>query len=252
MSNRRPLIAGNWKMNGLTKDGLALAGEIATRLNKVASPNCDVLVCPPMTLVAAIAQKAEGSKLSVGAQDCHMNETGAHTGDTSPVMIKDAGCEYVILGHSERRTDHKETNEVVKAKASAAIKAGLKAIICIGETEAERDANKTIDVCASQIKGSVPAESTAENTVIAYEPVWAIGTGRTPTTADVQEVHAEVRKALTEVIGAEAAKTRILYGGSVKPTNASEFMPLPDVDGALVGGASLKADDFWGIVDSCI
>ena len=192
-------------------------------------------------------------RIEVGAQDCHAAESGAHTGDTSVGMIKDAGCSYVIVGHSERRTDHHETDAEIQAKAAAVIANGLKVIICIGETEAERDAGKTIDVCRRQIQGSVPANATAENTVIAYEPVWAIGTGRTPTSADVEEVHAAIRAEIAAKLGQkEADGMRLLYGGSVKPANAAELMALPDVDGALVGGASLKVADFWAIIETDI
>lgn len=188
----------------------------------------------------------------LGAQDCHFDAKGAHTGDISPVMLKDLGCQYVIVGHSERRTDHHESNELIAKKAAAAINTGLKVIICIGETEAEKDAGKTIDVCTAQIMGSVPEEATAQNTVIAYEPVWAIGTGRTPTAAEVEEVHAAIRKVIAKKLGrANANKMRILYGGSMKPTNAKELLALPDVDGGLIGGASLKVADFMAIGEAC-
>ena len=184
----------------------------------------------------------------LGAQDCHDALSGAHTGDISPAMLKDLGCQYVIVGHSERRTNHKETNEVVLKKAQAAINAGLKVIICIGETEKERDSGKTISVCTKQIMESVPMISTGVNTVIAYEPVWAIGTGRTPTTAEVEEVHAALRKVISKKLGkATANKMRILYGGSMKPSNAKGLLSLPDVDGGLIGGASLKVADFMAI-----
>jgi triosephosphate isomerase len=186
--------------------------------------------------------------VALGAQDCHIAEKGAHTGDISPVMLKNAGCSYVIVGHSERRADHHESDVLVCKKAQAAYQAGLKAVICIGETEAQRDAGQTIAVCASQIAGSVPNEATAANTVIAYEPVWAIGTGKTPTAADVEEVHAAIRQAVAKKLGkAVANRMRLLYGGSVKPSNAAELLSLPDVDGGLIGGASLKASDFMGI-----
>lgn len=253
MSSRKMLIAGNWKMNGLQKDGVELATAVAKAVNEVENPKCEFLVCPPMTLITSVVNAVEGSKVAVGSQDCHFNVKGAHTGDTSPVMIKDAGCEYAIVGHSERRTDYKESNELICKKSEAAYEAGLKAVICIGETEAERDAGKTVEVCKEQILGSVPANATAENTVIAYEPVWAIGTGKTPTPADVQEVHAEIRKVVAEKLGTEiASKMRILYGGSVKPSNAADFLPLEDVDGALIGGASLKVEDFMGIAKVCL
>ena len=187
----------------------------------------------------------------MGGQDCHFDEKGAQTGDISSLMLADVGCAYVIVGHSERRDDHGESNELVCRKAEAAHKAGLKTIICIGETLAQRERGETIDVCSEQILGSVPATATAADTVIAYEPVWAIGTGKTPTAQDVEDVHAAVRKVLAKKIGkAQAGKMRILYGGSVKPANAKELLNLPDVDGALVGGASLKAADFMAIADN--
>lgn len=245
---RKTLIAGNWKMNGLLADGVELAKNVATDVKANGKWNCEFLVCPPFTLLTSVKKALRGAKVALGAQDCHFTEKGAHTGDVSPVMLKDIGCSYVILGHSERRADHGESDELVNKKAVAAYGQGLKAIICIGETEAERDAGKTIDVCSKQIMGSVPDIATANDTVIAYEPVWAIGTGKTPTANDVQEVHAAVRKVLAKKIGkANANKMRILYGGSVKPSNAKEFLSLPDVDGALIGGASLKAEDFLGI-----
>lgn len=246
--SRKVLIAGNWKMNGLLADGAALAKEVATEVKKLGKPECEFLVCPPFTLLTTVKKALRGSKVALGAQDCHMAEKGAHTGDISPVMLKDCGCSYVIVGHSERRANHHESNELICQKAEAAYKAGLKAVICIGETEAERDAGKTIDVCTKQIMGSVPDSATAVNTVIAYEPVWAIGTGKTPTAADVEEVHAAIRKVVAKKLGkATANKMRLLYGGSVKPSNAAELLSLPDVDGGLIGGASLKASDFMGI-----
>lgn len=249
--SRRPLVAGNWKMNMLNADGIALAREIAEKYAALKDPKCDVLVCPPAIWVAGVARAVAG-KIAVGAQDCHAAESGAHTGDISVPMIKDAGASFVIVGHSERRTNHHETDADVKAKAEAVIKHGLTAVICIGETEAQRDAGKTIDVCRSQIQGSMPDGATAENVVIAYEPVWAIGTGRTPTTKDVEDVHAAIREAIAAKTDKKTADgMRILYGGSVKPSNAEELMALPDVDGALVGGASLKAADFWAIVEAC-
>lgn len=245
---RKTLIAGNWKMNGLLEDGTALAKGVAQEVKKASRKDCEFLICPPFTLLTLAKKSLRGSKLMLGAQDCSFAEKGAHTGDISPVMLKDLGCQYVIVGHSERRTDHFETNEIVAKKADAAIKAGLKVIICIGETEAERDAGKTIDVCTSQIMGSVPESATAQNTVIAYEPVWAIGTGKTPTASEVQDVHASIRKVLTKKLGrANANKMRILYGGSMKPSNAKELLALPDVDGGLIGGASLKVADFMAI-----
>ena len=252
-SVRRPLIAGNWKMNGLSSAGVALAGEVAALLKSHASPSFDVLVCPPFTLVSKIADAVQGSGVALGAQDCHTAASGANTGDISAPMLADLGCSYVIVGHSERRADHGEPDTLINSKAAAAHKAGLIAIICIGETEAERDAGKTLDVVKSQLAGSVPDQATAANTVIAYEPVWAIGTGRTPSSDEVQEVHALIRAELAQSIGqGEAGQCRLLYGGSMKPENAPELLALADVDGGLIGGASLKAEDFWAIAQSCL
>jgi len=246
---RKTLIAGNWKMNGLLEEGVALAKGVGQEFKKTGRRDCEVLVCPPFTLLSAVKKAIKGTRVALGAQDCHFAEKGAHTGDVSPVMLKDLGCQYVIVGHSERRTNHHETNELIAKKAEAAINAGLKVIICIGETEAERDSGKTIKVCTDQIMGSVPAIATAQNTVIAYEPVWAIGTGRTPTTSEVEEVHASIRKVISKKLGrANANKMRILYGGSMKPSNAKELLALPNVDGGLIGGASLKVADFTAII----
>ena len=251
MTARRTLIAGNWKMNGLSADGVALASGLAEKMKAAGDVNFDMLVCPPAALISKIVDAVAGSAMHVGGQDCHMNEKGAHTGDTSATLLKDLGCGYAIVGHSERRTDHAESDEMVAAKAAAAQAQGLIAVVCIGETEAQRDAGQTLDVNGSQIAGSVPAGSTAANTVIAYEPVWAIGTGRTPTSAEVQDVHAYIRAELAKKIGDdEAAKTRILYGGSMNPKNAKELLALADVDGGLIGGASLKVDDFWTVAES--
>jgi len=245
---RKKLIAGNWKMNCLTAEGADLAKAIAAEVKKMGKPECEFLVCPPFTLLGTVKKALRGAKVALGAQDCHFAEKGAHTGDVSPLMLTDLGCKYVILGHSERRADHLESNELINKKAVAAHKAGLKTVICIGETLAEREAGKAVDVCQKQILGSVPDDATAADTVIAYEPVWAIGTGKVPTTADVEDVHAAVRKVLAKKLGkGNANKMRILYGGSVKPNNAKELLSLPDVDGALIGGASLKADDFIAI-----
>ncbi len=249
MNARRPLIAGNWKMNGLAADGHALAAALAERM-RAGDPGCDVLVCPPFTLIEGAARTAAGSVLAVGGQDCHAAASGAHTGDVSAEMLKDLGCAFVIVGHSERRADHGETDATVKAKAEAALRAGLTAIVCVGETEAERDAGKTGTVVAGQVRGSLPEGTTPANLVIAYEPVWAIGTGHTPTPAEAQAVHARIRAELKGLIGDAADAVRLLYGGSVKPSNARELMGQADIDGALVGGASLKADDFWAIVRS--
>lgn len=267
MTERRPLIAGNWKMNGLRADGAALAAGLADRMRELdgdlpsdassmvpplvplALP-CDVLVCPPFTLLETVLREVEGSGIAVGGQDCHAKASGAHTGDVSAEMLKDLGCAYVIVGHSERRTDHLETDAAVKAKAEAALRAGLIAVVCVGETEAERNAGATEAVVSRQIKGSLPEGATPETLVIAYEPVWAIGTGRTPTPAEAQAVHARIRAELRGLIGDAADAVRLLYGGSVKPSNAKELMGQADIDGALVGGASLKVEDFWAIVSS--
>jgi triosephosphate isomerase len=252
MSARRKLIAGNWKMNGLKSDGLALARGVADKLKSGPAPACDLLVCPPTSLVALVADAVSGSALAVGGQDCHAKTSGAHTGDTAAAALADLGCKYVIVGHSERRTDHAESDAVVKAKAGAALAAGLIAIVCIGETLEQRDAGQTIAVNRSQLLGSLPEGATAANTVIAYEPVWAIGTGRVATPAQAQEVHAAIRAELVGKLGADTAgKMRILYGGSMKPDNAKELLALPDVDGGLIGGASLKVADFWAIAESC-
>ena len=238
------LAAGNWKMNGLAA-GLA---EVQALNAAHPAPNCEMLLCPPATLLAQMNWAARGSNLRLGGQDCHPDASGAHTGDISAAMLKDAGAGYVILGHSERRADHGETNALIRAKAQAALTAGLIPIVCIGETEAQRDAGTTLDVIGGQLDGSVPDGATAATLVVAYEPVWAIGTGRTPTIGQIAEVHAYLRARLTTRIGAEAAGVRILYGGSVKPSNAAEIFAVPHVDGALVGGASLKAADFGAIV----
>ena len=249
--SRRILIAGNWKMNCLQADGTALASDLAGRM-KSGSVECDMLVCPPFTLIAAVTGAVSGSGVAVGGQDCHMTEKGAHTGDTSAWMLKDAGCAAVIVGHSERRTNHGETDAIVKAKAEAALAAGLMAIVCIGETLEERDAGKTLDVNRTQVHGSLPDGATAANTVIAYEPVWAIGTGRTATPDQAQEVHAFIRGELRAKLGEEGATgMRILYGGSMNAKNAAELLKQPDIDGGLIGGAALKADDFWTIAQSC-
>jgi triosephosphate isomerase len=240
----RKLAAGNWKMNGTTS---ALA-EVKALLAAHPDPACEMLLCPPATLIAQAAWAAKGSVLKLGGQDCHPKVSGAHTGDISAAMLADAGASYVILGHSERRADHGEGDALVQAKAQAAWAAGLTAVICLGETEAERDAGRTLDVVGSQLAGSVPEGASAGNTVIAYEPVWAIGTGRTPTLDEIAEVHAFLRDRLTVRFGEEAKGMRLLYGGSVKPSNATEIFAIADVDGALVGGASLKAADFGAIV----
>lgn len=250
MTARRPLIAGNWKMNMHKADGIALATAVAARYRALGPASFDLLMCPPATLVDAVVTAVAGTGALVGGQDASAHEKGAHTGDTSAWALAALGATYVIVGHSERRVDHHETDAAVKAKAAAVLAAGLTPIICVGETAAERQAGETLAVVARQIKGSIPDGTTAEAIVIAYEPVWAIGTGLTPTTADVAEVHAAVRRDAGAVLGGGADKLRILYGGSVKPDNAKAFLSLEDVDGALVGGASLKADDFFGIASA--
>lgn len=247
MSTRRPLIAGNWKMNGLKADGLALAAAVAKEIGQPGAVACELLICPPATLVMTAAQILLGSAIAVGGQDCHAKPSGAHTGDTSATMLRDAGASHVIVGHSERRTDHGETDAQVQAKAQAGYGAGLTVIICIGETEAQRDGGQTFEVLARQIAGSVPEGAKAGDTVIAYEPVWAIGTGRTPTSTEIAAAHRHIRGELAKRIGPEAEGTRLLYGGSVKASNAAEILRLDHVDGALVGGASLVAADFCAI-----
>jgi triosephosphate isomerase len=243
---RRPLIAGNWKMNGLKADAMALAKGVADGVKQGAWTDREVLVCPPATLVSAIAEATRGTGLLVGGQDCHAKASGAHTGDVSAEMLRDAGASHVIVGHSERRTDCGETDAIVRAKAEAAWRAGLLPIVCIGETLGEREAGKTLTVLETQLRGSVPAGAAAATLVVAYEPVWAIGTGKTPTTAEVAAAHAHIRTVLGGLV-ADAAGVRLLYGGSVKGSNAAELLAAGDVDGALVGGASLKADEFLSI-----
>jgi len=250
--SRRPLIAGNWKMNGLRADAKALASEIANLKKSDTTDNCDLLVCPPFTVMETVGTATEGSGVFLGAQTCHTAESGAHTGDISPVMLKDAGCTHVILGHSERRTDHGESDADVQAQSIAAHTNDLIAVICVGETESERESGNALQVVREQIIGSVPAGASAQNTVIAYEPVWAIGTGKVATPDDVQTMHADIRNTLKDKLGEDAANgMRILYGGSMKPANAKELLALADVDGGLIGGASLKSEDFWAIAQSC-
>ncbi len=246
---RRPLIAGNWKMNGLRAQ-IAEIGKIAQGAGDLWR-RADLLVCPPATLLFAASAVLLGSKVRAGGQDCHAAAAGAHTGDLSAEMMADAGAVAVIVGHSERRADHGETSDVVRVKAEAVWRAGLTAIVCVGETAADRDAGRTLAVVGDQIAGSLPDGATAASLVVAYEPVWAIGTGRTPTTEDVAEVHGFIRSKLRERFSGEAGGIRILYGGSVKPDNAAELLGAADVDGALVGGASLKADDFLAIANAC-
>ena len=247
MGTLKPLIAGNWKMNGFRADGLALARAVQAGSPGISS---ELLVCPPATLLAEVGQVLAGSAVGLGGQDCAASAPGAHTGDIAAGMLADLGCRYVILGHSERRSDHGETDAIVRAKAEAARAAGLIPIVCLGEIEAERDRGEARAVVARQLVGSLPAGASAADTVVAYEPVWAIGTGRTPSNPDIVAVHGQLRRELGKRGGA-AAGIRLLYGGSVKPANASEILALPDVNGALIGGASLKAQDFLAIARSC-
>jgi triosephosphate isomerase (TIM) len=242
----RPLIAGNWKMHGTgaSLDELKAIGE---GFAPATGNGADGLVCVPATLLSLAAEVLRTTGVTAGGQDCHAAASGAHTGDISAEMLADCGATHVIVGHSERRTDHGETDADVAAKAKAAWRAGLVALICIGETRAEREEGETLSVLSRQIAGSVPEAATAANGVIAYEPVWAIGTGLTPTAEDVAEAHAHIRAELEKKLGAGAAGMRILYGGSVKPGNAHELLSIANVDGALIGGASLKAADFLAI-----
>lgn len=245
----RSLVAGNWKMHG-TSASMPELHAIANGFMQGLDAETEALICVPATLLTRAADVLKSSPVKTGGQDCHASASGAHTGDVSAEMLKDAGASFVIVGHSERRTDHGETDAVVRAKAEAAWRAGLTAIICIGETRAEREGGQTLAVLSRQISGSVPASATAANTVIAYEPVWAIGTGLTPTVEDVAEAHAHIRSELSGLIGERAATMRILYGGSVKPSNARELLAIDNVNGALIGGASLKAADFLAIAEA--
>jgi triosephosphate isomerase len=245
----RKLAAGNWKMNGLKADGLALAKELAARAarEKLAA---ELLLCPPATLLHPIAAVLTGSVIALGGQNCHAEQKGAHTGEISAPMLKDAGCTYVILGHSERRAEEGESDALIRAKVEAARQAGLIAILCVGETLEQRDAGETLELVSRQLHESLPTGLGAAELVIAYEPVWAIGTGRTPTTVQIAEVHAHIRRRLAGRVR-DSASVRLLYGGSVKPANAKELLSIADVDGALVGGASLIAEDFWQIALAC-
>jgi triosephosphate isomerase len=240
------LVAGNWKMNGLRSSGVEVERTIAG-LGEL-SRKLDVMICPPATMIAAFAETARGSTVTIGGQDCHPEPSGAYTGDISAEMLADAGAVAVIVGHSERRTLHGEDDRLVQAKALAAGRAGLMAIVCVGETRGEREAGRTLDVIGRQVAGSLPDAATGAMVVLAYEPVWAIGTGLTPTPRDVLEVHTAIRADLVDRFGREGERIRLLYGGSVKPQNARELLSVDEVDGALVGGASLKADDFLGII----
>lgn len=245
----RPLVAGNWKMNGTS----ASFGELRSMGHGFLSgldTECEALLCVPAPLLSRAAEILSQFPIKAGGQDCHAEESGAHTGDVSAEMLSDAGASYVIVGHSERRTDHGETNQTIAAKAQAAWRAGLIAIICVGETEPQRREGQALEVISAQLNGSVPTNATSANTVIAYEPVWAIGTGLTPTVADVDLAHAHMRTELRDLVGDEASKMRLLYGGSVKPGNAVELLDINNVDGALIGGASLRASDFLAIAEA--
>ncbi len=248
----RRLAAGNWKMNGTGED----LEEVRSLIAAFPAPdNTDLLICPPATLLHRMAEVAAGSSVQVGGQDCHAKPAGAHTGDISADMLREAGADYVILGHSERRTDHRETDRMVRAKIMAADRALLAPILCVGETLAEREAGRTLEVVGAQLDGSLLAplaEVRLEHVVVAYEPVWAIGTGLTPTTEQIAEVHGFIRERLVAAIPAHGARLRILYGGSVKPSNAAEIFAVPHVNGALVGGASLKAAEFGRIVEALV
>lgn len=244
------LIAGNWKMNGTPASAEALTAELAARVRGAKTQTPEIALCPPAPLIPAVLAVAKGTGIAVGGQDCHAKEKGAHTGDVSATLLAGLGCKFVIVGHSERRADHGETDAVVKAKAEAALKAGLTPIVCVGETEAQREKGDTASVIARQIEGSLPSGVTAMNTVIAYEPVWAIGTGKTATSADIATVHAQIVELFAAKAGS-AAGLKILYGGSVKGANAKEILATTHVTGALVGGASLEAEEFWRIIESC-
>lgn len=245
----RPLVAGNWKMNG-TGESLTELRAIAAGVSSDLGRLFEALICVPSTLLSRAADTLDGEKLLLGGEDCHIADNGAHTGDISAPMLKEAGAEFVIVGHSERRTDHHETDDIVRQKAEAAWRAGLVAIICVGETLAERESGKTLDVVGKQLEGSIPTGATDVNTIIAYEPVWAIGTGKTPTVANVSEVHEYIRNEVVKRFQGNGKRMRLLYGGSVKPSNAIELLGINNVDGALVGGASLKANDFLAICEA--
>ena len=238
-------------MNGLQADGMALVNELSSRYEKTKHVATEIAVCPPFTLVSRVAEHLSNTSIRVGGQDCSPAENGPHTGDVSAEMLANAGCTLCILGHSERRTDYEEDDELVRSKTEAVHRANLRAIICIGETEGERDAGRTIEVVTRQLTRSVPGGTTAANTVIAYEPVWAIGTGRTPNMTEIAEVHIKIRDLLCAKFASDGHAIRIQYGGSVNPGNARDILQIGNVNGALVGGASLKASSFWDIIDAC-
>jgi len=242
----RPMIAGNWKMNGTVED-LGELRAIASALSSDFGRNFDAVICPPATLLSRAMQILQGESLKLGGQDCHFANTGAHTGDISAAMLKDAGADFVILGHSERRTSYQENDAVISRKIETALKAQLHVILCVGETLEEREAGKTLDLIGQQLEGSLPATAIAQEIIIAYEPVWAIGSGKVPSLKEIQMVHHFIRQKMQNRFGAEGSQIRLLYGGSVKPDNAGQILALNDVNGALVGGASLKAVDFIAI-----
>ncbi len=250
MAKRNTLIAGNWKMNA--------SGDMAETLTDglkawQGGEGVELLVCPPFPYLGPVGAMIAESAIKLGAQTCHARSSGAHTGDVAAEMLADLGCSYVLVGHSERRADHGESDADVRAQTEAAHRAGITAIVCVGETDSQRDQGQTLDTVNRQLAGSIPDGATAANLVVAYEPVWAIGTGRTPTEAEVQEVHAAIRATLSARFGAATADaTRLLYGGSMKPSNAKGLLALPDVDGGLIGGASLKSEDFLAIADAAV
>ncbi|SFP10518.1 triose-phosphate isomerase [Tranquillimonas alkanivorans] len=246
MTTPRKLAAGNWKMNGLE----AQLAEVDTLMATHTTPVCDILLCPPATLIDRMARRIGDGKIAVGGQDCHAAPSGAHTGDVSAAMLADAGATHVILGHSERRADHGESDDAVRDKVAAAWEAGLVPVVCVGETLEQREGGSTLAVVGGQLQGSIPDGATAATLVVAYEPVWAIGTGRVPTTEQIAEVHDFLRDRLSQRMGGEGNGVSLLYGGSVKPSNAAEIFAVENVNGALVGGASLKAGDFSGIIDA--
>ncbi|HMN51991.1 MAG TPA: triose-phosphate isomerase [Xanthobacteraceae bacterium] len=243
---RRPLVAGNWKMNGLTAS-LSELDAICRGYSQALAAKTELLICPPFPLLFEAVRRAGNSGVAIGAQDCHPKAYGAHTGDVSAEMLKDAGARYVILGHSERRADHGETDAVVRAKTEGAWRAGLSAIVCVGESRAQREAGEAIPVVSAQLAGSIPDGANGTRLVVAYEPVWAIGTGLTPTPQDVAEVHTAIRKVLEDRFSGEAGNIRILYGGGGTPKKTKNPLFQDNVDGALVGGASLKSSDLHGI-----
>ncbi len=247
----RPLLAGNWKMNGLRRDGLDLARALARRAREAVPLACDIVVCPPATLLAEIRDALDGSPVMLGAQDCHGRPKGAHTGDVSAAMLADVGCRYAIVGHSERRAAHGETDAMVRAKAEAVRDEGIVAIICVGESAAEREAGTTLAKVGQQLEGSVPDGARVDDTAVAYEPVWAIGSGRTPSVSEIAEVHRHVHAICRERFSDAAAGLRVLYGGSVTADNAAAILGIAEVGGALVGGASLSAEGFWAICRAC-